>query len=109
MKQDQLNELLLQSLEHEKGGVKVYETALRCVVNKDLREEWKKYLEQTRNHVKVLTEVCETLRLKPEQDTRRTASSAPCRFRAGTSDGNGAWCWTARCRATGSLRVRSAG
>ena len=69
MKQDQLNELLLQSLEHEKGGVKVYETALRCVVNKDLREEWKKYLEQTRNHVKVLTEVCETLRLKPEQDT----------------------------------------
>ncbi len=46
MKQDQLNELLLQSLEHEKGGVKVYETALRCVVNKDLREEWKKYLEQ---------------------------------------------------------------
>ena len=69
MKQDQLNKLLLQSLEHEKGGVKVYETALRCVVNKDLREEWKKYLEQTRNHVKVLTEVCETLGLKPEQDT----------------------------------------
>src|SRR6185312_10232271 len=27
MKQEQLKELLLQSLEHERGGVKVYETA----------------------------------------------------------------------------------
>lgn len=58
MKRDQVNELLLQSLEHEKGGVKIYETALRCVVNQDLRREWEKYLEQTRNHVKVLTDVC---------------------------------------------------
>ena len=29
----QMNELLLQSLETELGGVQVYETALRCVVN----------------------------------------------------------------------------
>jgi len=29
----QLKELLLQSLEHERGGVKVYEAALKCAVN----------------------------------------------------------------------------
>ena len=31
MKLDQLKELILQSFEHEKGGVKIYETALKCV------------------------------------------------------------------------------
>ncbi len=45
MNSKQVTELLLQSLEHEKGGVLVYETALKCVVNDDLREEWTKYLE----------------------------------------------------------------
>ena len=49
-----VKELLLQSLEHEMGGVKVYETALKCVVNEDLKEEWEKYLEQTEKHVQVL-------------------------------------------------------
>jgi hypothetical protein len=69
MEQKQLQELLLQSLEHEKGGVKVYETALKCAVNEDLKEEWQEYLEQTRNHVTVLRDVCETMRLSPEQET----------------------------------------
>ena len=69
MKRLQLNELLLQSLEHEKGGVMVYEAALKCAVNADLREEWQKYLEQTRDHVRVLTEVCRRLSLDPDQDT----------------------------------------
>ena len=36
--QEQFAELLLQMLETEQGGVKVYETALRCVVNDDLKE-----------------------------------------------------------------------
>lgn len=69
MKTSQLNELLLQSLEHEKGGVQVYETALRCAVNEDLRKEWEKYLDETRKHVRVLTDVCRTLGLTPEQNT----------------------------------------
>ena len=34
---------LLQSLEHERGGVLVYQTALECVINEDLEEEWEKY------------------------------------------------------------------
>ena len=61
--EEQLSELLLQSLEHEKGGVKVYETALRCAVNDDLREEWTTYLDQTKRHVKVMTDVCEQLQI----------------------------------------------
>ena len=69
MKANQLNELLLQSLEHEKGGVKIYETALKCVINPELREDWEEYLEQTRNHVKVLTTLCTKIGLKPDQDT----------------------------------------
>ena len=69
MNEEQINELLLQSLEHEKGGVLVYETALKCVINEDLREEWGKYLEETRNHVQVLTEVCEQSGLDPKQSS----------------------------------------
>src|SRR6185436_15661203 len=52
---DQFNELLLQMLETEQGGVKVYETALRCVLNEDLKKEWEKYLSQTTQHVEVVT------------------------------------------------------
>ena len=65
----QLKELLLQSLEHERGGVLIYQTALECVINKDLAEEWEKYLEQTQKHVDVLTTACEALRLDPDEMT----------------------------------------
>ncbi|HEU4812914.1 MAG TPA: ferritin-like domain-containing protein [Xanthomonadaceae bacterium] len=57
----QVNELLYQALETEIGGVQVYETALRCAVNDDLRKEWNEYLDETRRHVQVLTRVFETL------------------------------------------------
>jgi len=69
MKQEQVIELLLQSLEHERGGIKLYETALKCVQNDDLREEWEKYLEETRNHERILTEVCGALEIDPEAQT----------------------------------------
>jgi rubrerythrin len=65
----QVKELLLQSLEHEKGGVQVYQTALECVRNKDLKKEWTKYFEQTRNHVRVLTRTCTSLGLDPDEMT----------------------------------------
>ena len=64
-----VKELLLQSLEHEMGGVKVYETALKCVVNEDLKEEWEKYLEETEKHVQVLHDACLQLNLDPEEQT----------------------------------------
>jgi rubrerythrin len=69
MNQDQFHELLLQSLEHEKGGIEVYTTAIECAVNEDLHEEWTKYLDETRNHERILTEVCETLGVDVNQET----------------------------------------
>jgi rubrerythrin len=65
----QLRELLLQSLEHERGGVLIYQTALECVINRDLRKEWTNYLEQTEKHVEILTTACEALGLDPDEMT----------------------------------------
>ena len=65
----QLRELLLQSLEHERGGVLVYQTALECVVNRDLRKEWTKYLEQTERHVEILSSACLALDIDPGELT----------------------------------------
>ncbi|MEN3328680.1 MAG: hypothetical protein V7638_3487 [Acidobacteriota bacterium] len=62
-------DLLYQALETEKGGVQVYVTALRCAVNKDLRDEWNKYLEQTKNHVQILSDIFNALELDPDAET----------------------------------------
>jgi len=62
-------DLLYQALETEKGGVQVYVTALRCAVNKDLRNEWNKYLEQTKNHVQILSDILNALELDPDAET----------------------------------------
>ena len=69
MKQSQVNELLYQALETEMGGVKVYRTALRCAQNPDLKEEWKKYLEQTEHHEQILLGVFKTFGLDPATQT----------------------------------------
>ena len=65
----QLKELLLQSLTHERGGVLVYRTALECALNSQLRDEWGSYLDQTANHVAILTRVCQSLGLDPGERT----------------------------------------
>jgi hypothetical protein len=65
----QLKELLLQSLEHERGGVLVYETALGCAVEPALKKEWEEYLDQTRSHVAILTQVCRDLGIDPAETT----------------------------------------
>jgi hypothetical protein len=69
MNDAQLRELLLQSLEHERGGVKIYRTALKCALRGDLREEWTEYLSQTEHHVEVLTNVCMQLGIDPGMQT----------------------------------------
>ena len=66
---DQVKELLYQMLETELGGVQVYTTALECVVNEDLEEEWTKYLEQTERHAEIMRELCGKLGLDPEEQT----------------------------------------
>lgn len=69
MDKRQLKELMLQSLEHEMGGVKVYEAALKCAVSQDLLEEWEKYHEQTVRHVEVMQEVCAAFGIDPDEST----------------------------------------
>ena len=65
----QLKELLYQMLETELGGVQVYTTALECVVNEDLEEEWTKYLQQTERHVEVVRQLLQKLGLDPDAET----------------------------------------
>jgi|SRR5688572_325403 len=68
----QVHELLLQSLEHERGGVKVYKAAVGCAQRDDLRAEWSKYLAQTEEHVTALTQICEVFGLDPFTTTPGT-------------------------------------
>jgi rubrerythrin len=69
MNREELNELLYQALETEQGGVQVYQTALRCVVNEKLKEEWQQYLEQTQNHVRVVEKLFGEMGLDPDAET----------------------------------------
>jgi hypothetical protein len=69
MKKDQLHELLYQALETEIGGMAVYQTAIRCAVNDELKEEWQEYLEQTTNHEAIIRNVFEQLGLDASLDT----------------------------------------
>jgi len=62
-------DLLYQALETEKGGVQIYSTALRCVINEDLKEEWNKYLDQTKTHVQVVSAILRELGLDPNAET----------------------------------------
>lgn len=69
MNRKQFAELLLQSLEHEQGGVRVYQTAVTCAVRDDLKAEWAEYLEQTKNHVAILNELCKQVGADPTKQT----------------------------------------
>jgi rubrerythrin len=69
LKRDQVHELLYQALETEKGGIAVYQTALRCVQNDDLRKEWEEYLQQTRDHERIVHKVFEAFELDPNTET----------------------------------------
>jgi rubrerythrin len=69
MNQGQLTSLLYEALETEQGGIKIYETAVSCAVNDELKEEWEEYLDQTRNHEAILRDVFETMKLDPAKET----------------------------------------
>jgi rubrerythrin len=63
VKTEQMHELLYQALETEIGGQLVYETAVRCAENDEVREEWEKYLEETRDHERILRDAFQRLDL----------------------------------------------
>jgi len=65
----QIQELLYQALETEKGGVEVYKTALRCALNEDLKEEWERYLEETQNHVQVVSDMLKEMELDVDAES----------------------------------------
>ena len=69
MNKEQIAELMYQALETEQGGVQIYETAVRCAVNEDLKEEWEKYLEQTEHHVEIVEGLFETFGLDTKTET----------------------------------------
>ncbi|MGE3652243.1 MAG: DUF892 family protein, partial [Reyranellaceae bacterium] len=71
MNKAQRDDLLQQMLETETGGVKIYETALQCVQNEDLKEEWEKYLEQTTNHLKIVQELMAELGVEAKETPSR--------------------------------------
>jgi rubrerythrin len=65
----QIEELLLQSLEHEIGGTKIYQAAISCAIHRDLKKEWTKYLAETEKHVTTLTKLCQALGVDPKKET----------------------------------------
>ena len=69
MTTEQIHELLYQALETEQGGIQVYEAAIACAKNPDLKKEWLEYLEQTRNHEQVLLGVFKSMDLDPKVET----------------------------------------
>jgi hypothetical protein len=69
MKTQQVEELVLQSLEHELGGVKIYAKAIECAIHPDLKKEWEKYFEQTKSHVAALESVCKAMSIDSTRET----------------------------------------
>lgn len=69
MDNEQLTELLYQALETELGGVQVYTHAVQCAVNEELKEEWQKYLDETKRHVEVVNEIMGKLDIDPSVET----------------------------------------
>ncbi|TBR23571.1 MAG: hypothetical protein EPO10_26780 [Reyranella sp.] len=67
----QRDEHLQQMLETELGGILVYEAALQCALNEDLKEEWEKYLEQTKRHAQIVQTLMETLQVMPQETPGR--------------------------------------
>jgi hypothetical protein len=65
----QLNELLFQAMETELGGEQIYVAAVEAAANDEVREEWEKYLEETRNHQTVLQGVFEVAGLDVEAES----------------------------------------
>lgn len=65
----QIEELLLQALETERGGIKVYTAALQAAQNEDLHKEWEEYLSETRRHEAVLSDALTELGIDINKQT----------------------------------------
>ena len=64
-KREELMDKLSEFLTVEKGGVKLYEAALKCVRDREVKEKFQEFHEQTMRHVEILTDIIEKLGGKP--------------------------------------------
>lgn len=69
MDKSHLEELLYQAIETELGGEQLYEAAIENAVNNDLKQEWGKYLEETRTHQEILERVFQIAGLDINQES----------------------------------------
>jgi hypothetical protein len=69
MKPTQVEELILQSLEYEQRGVELYDAALTCALDPDLKEEWERNLAETRTHMAAIEGMCEAMGLDARRET----------------------------------------
>jgi ferritin-like metal-binding protein YciE len=69
MNDAQVKELLYQALETELGGVQVYQKAISCAVNSELKAEWEKYLSETETHVEIVEQIFADLDLDTSVET----------------------------------------
>lgn len=69
MKREHFDELLYQAIETELGGEQVYLKALDCAQNDDLRKEWQKYLDETREHQEILNRIFDAAGLDISTET----------------------------------------
>ena len=69
MNQDKVENFLCEALETEIGGIQIYQRALECVQNSELRKEWQAYHEQTRRHEQILRDACAKLGINVNKDT----------------------------------------
>jgi rubrerythrin len=69
MNRDQIRELVLQALETERGGRKVYDAALDCVRDPALRTLWERYRTETERHERIVVRLCTALGLDAEEES----------------------------------------
>src|SRR5262245_10353100 len=69
MPREQLEEPLRQAYEVELGGAAIYEAARKGVEDEELREEWDRHLERTRERAGIVRELLEELDLDPATET----------------------------------------
>lgn len=60
--------LMYQLLETELGGTEVYTLAIKCAVNPELKEEWQKYLSETKEHVQIARDLLQELGMDPDRE-----------------------------------------
>lgn len=64
MKQSHVDDFLLQVLETELWSPRVYEAAIACACDADLRGQWAKHREESEQHALILAELMRGLRLE---------------------------------------------